>query len=142
MLSSRQGFSLIEVLVALAMISLASLGLTKLQVSIEQRADFAVNSVVALNLAEQQLEWFGTRGAVSEYSASEVADFALLQSGAELDLYAPYQIRWHLSSVPGWDSNGLQQVQINVSWPQRNGNRQSISILTLLSAQHGYHLSE
>lgn len=142
MLNSRQGFSLIEVLVALAMISIASLGLTKLQVSVEQRADFAMNSVVALNLAEQQLEWFGTRGAVSEYSAGEVADFAQLQSGAELDLYAPYHIRWQLSSVPGWGSNDLKQVQVNVSWPQRNGDRQSISILTMLSAQNGYHLNE
>ncbi|WP_100752768.1 type IV pilus modification PilV family protein [Vibrio salilacus] len=142
MLSSRQGFSLLEVLVALAMISIASLGLTKLQVSVEQRADFAVNSVVALNLAEQQLEWFGTRGAVSGYSDTEVADFALLQSGTELELYAPYHIRWQLSPVPGWDSNDLQQVQVNVSWPQRSGDRQSISILTLLSAQHGYHSSE
>lgn len=62
MRTKEQGFSLIEVMITFLLIGVSVLGLIKLQAYIEQKADFALHSVEALNLAEQKLEWFRTRG--------------------------------------------------------------------------------
>lgn len=57
MRNKQSGFSLIEVMISFVLIGVGALGLVKLQAYIEQRADYAMHSIEALNLAEQN--WSG-----------------------------------------------------------------------------------
>lgn len=54
--STQQGFSLIEIVIALLLISLASLGVVQLQTDLERQSDYVVQAMEALNLAENALE--------------------------------------------------------------------------------------
>ena len=81
--SKQSGFSFIEVLIAFLLIGIASLGLVKMQSFVEQRADFAVKSNQAMNIAEQKLEWFRTRGASSAMSSqASVSEFSTIVDGS------------------------------------------------------------
>ena len=75
MTSKQKGFSLIEVLVSTLLLGGGVLGLTQLQVYMEKESEYALNSLEALQLAEEKLEWFRTRGASSASSDIVVADF-------------------------------------------------------------------
>ncbi|MCV5917522.1 prepilin-type N-terminal cleavage/methylation domain-containing protein, partial [Escherichia coli] len=63
MISKQKGFNLLEVLISFLLIGVGALGLTKLNVYLEQESDYAIESIEALRLAENKLEWFRTRGA-------------------------------------------------------------------------------
>lgn len=80
MRNKQSGFSLIEVMISFVLIGVGALGLVKLQAYIEQRADYAMHSIEALNLAEQKLEWFRSRGASSANPAIPTANFATILS--------------------------------------------------------------
>ena len=133
MVIKQRGFSLIEVMFAFAIIGISALGLVKLQTYMEQRADFAQHSVTALNLAEQKLEWFRTRGAsaaTSSLVANYPADFT--DNGAEtIDDF--YTLEWRFPSAQL--SGALQTVEVEATWKDRYGKDQSVQLKTMIS-QH------
>ncbi|WP_044367565.1 prepilin-type N-terminal cleavage/methylation domain-containing protein [Vibrio fluvialis] len=136
MANRQQGFSLIEVMISFVLIGVGALGLVKLQAYIEQRADFAMQSVIALNLAEQKLEWFRTRGASSASPTLIAADFdSDIVSGEDLT-HSGYFLRW---SVPAATVSGsLKTVVMEASWRDRQGQSQRIELRTLISRYGEY----
>ena len=129
--NSRQGFTLLEVLIALLLIGIASLALIKLQVYTEQRSDFAVKSIEGLNLIENKLEWFRTRGANSSLSSVAVADFDLISSGSES--LPPYQLNWQVSTPSAALSSSLKQITISAHWQDRLGEPQQLTLTTMIA---------
>ncbi len=131
MQTNQTGFSLIEVMISFILIGIASLGLVKLQTYVEQRADFAIHSVEALNLAEQQLEWFRTRGASTALSSISVATYSTdIVTGLD-DSDPTYTLSW---SVPSATVSGsLKTVKIEASWTDRMGETQKIELSTMVS---------
>ncbi len=128
-LTKQAGYSLVEVMISFLLIGIASLGLIKLQVNVEQKADFAKHSVQALNLAEQKLEWFRTRGASAATSAMPVADFDSISSGTSTSGH--YTLEWDVP--PATVSGSLKTITITSSWEDRMGITQSIKLKTMLS---------
>jgi len=61
MIFNSKGFSLIEVLISLVVLSVGVLGLVKMQTYMEVKSENALHSIDALHLAEQKLELFRTR---------------------------------------------------------------------------------
>ncbi|OXE34131.1 type IV pilin, partial [Vibrio parahaemolyticus] len=51
MISKQKGFNLLEVLISFLLIGVGALGLTKLNVYLEQESDYAIESIEALRLA-------------------------------------------------------------------------------------------
>lgn len=128
-LSKQSGYSLVEVMISFLLIGIASLGLIKLQVIVEQKADFAKHSVQALNLAEQKLEWFRTRGASAATSAMPVADFDAISTGSSTS--GNYTLEWDVLSTTV--SGSLKTIEITSSWEDRLGQTQSVQLKTMLS---------
>lgn len=129
MQTKQSGFSLIEVLISFLLIGTASLGLLKLQVSIEQQADYAKHSIRALNLAEQKLEWFRTRGASAAASTMPIADFDSIATGSAA--VGAYTLEWQVPAATV--SGSLKTIVITSSWENRLGQTQSVELKTMLS---------
>lgn len=130
MISSQRGFSLIEVLLSFLLIGIGSLGLVKLQVYTEKKADYAINSIEALHLAESKLEWFRTRGALTAFSTITPADFTSdLVNGSDAS-HADYTLSW---TVTDSLSGELKTINIRSSWEDRSGLTQFIELTTMIS---------
>ncbi|NVP03453.1 prepilin-type N-terminal cleavage/methylation domain-containing protein, partial [Photobacterium damselae subsp. damselae] len=56
-----QGFSLLEVVITLAVLSVGILGLVKMQAYMEVKAENALKTLDALHIAESQMEYYQTR---------------------------------------------------------------------------------
>lgn len=132
MISKQKGFSLIEVMIAFLLIGISSLGLVKLHIYVEQRADFALHSIEALHLAENKLEWFRTRGASSAISSMTLADFSADIIDGQDTSHSFYTLRWSVPSVSL--SGALKSIDIEASWFDRQGEKQSVKLQTMLSA--------
>ncbi|MFV0449303.1 MAG: prepilin-type N-terminal cleavage/methylation domain-containing protein [Vibrio sp.] len=132
MRTKEQGFSLIEVMITFLLIGVSVLGLIKLQSYIEQRADFALHSIKALNLAEQKLEWFRTRGALSPDASFAVASYdSDIVSGTE-QAGRFYTLSWTVTT-PNSLSGSLKTVDIEASWLDRHGNKHAVNLQTMIS---------
>lgn len=140
MQTKQQGFSFIEVLISFLLIGIASLALVKLQTYIEQRADFAVKSSQALNLAEQKLEWFRARGASSAMSTISVPTFASISSGSDSVTHSPYTLTWTVSIPSASLSSSLKSISVKTSWSDRLGEEQSITLKTMLSSHSEFSM--
>jgi len=124
---SLAGFSLIEVLISLMLISVAALGFVRLQTYVERQIDYVSNAVNALHLAETQLEWFRTRGVSSALTANFDRDVISGQTWS-----APfYTVSWAVAAAPL--SASLKSISVSVSWPDRHGTPQHVELSTLLS---------
>lgn len=131
MTSKQQGFNLIEVLISFLLIGVGALGLVKLQVYVEQKADFAVHSVEALHLAEKKLEWFRTRGASGALSTITPANFdSDLVTGSDAS-HPIYTLNWVVAS-PSL-SGALKTIEIETHWQGRLGENESITLTTMIS---------
>ncbi|CSC66379.1 type IV pilus assembly protein PilV [Vibrio cholerae] len=130
MRNKQCGFSLIEVMISFVLIGVGALGLVKLQAYIEQRADYAMHSIEALNLAEQKLEWFRTRGASSANPAIPTANFATdIVSGSISS--GRYTLSWGVPTTAL--SGALKTIHIQASWKDRHGETQSVELKTMIS---------
>ncbi|TXY23272.1 prepilin-type N-terminal cleavage/methylation domain-containing protein [Vibrio mimicus] len=129
--NKQRGFSLIEVMISFVLIGVGALGLVKLQAYIEQRADYAMHSIEALNLAEQKLEWFRTRGASSVLPTMPAANFDTnIVSGNDVS-HPLYTLSW---SVPAATLSGaLKTIHIEALWQDRHGETQSVELKTMIS---------
>ncbi|MEF3019576.1 prepilin-type N-terminal cleavage/methylation domain-containing protein [Vibrio mimicus] len=129
--NKQRGFSLIEVMISFVLIGVGALGLVKLQAYIEQRADYAMYSIEALNLAEQKLEWFRTRGASSALPTMPAANFDTnIVSGNDVS-HPLYTLSW---SVPAATLSGaLKTIHIEALWQDRHGETQSVELKTMIS---------
>ncbi|HAS3585153.1 type IV pilus modification PilV family protein [Vibrio cholerae] len=133
MRNKQCGFSLIEVMISFVLIGVGALGLVKLQAYIEQRVDYAMHSIEALNLAEQKLEWFRTRGASSANPAIPTANFATdIVSGNDVS-HPSYKLSWSVSNASGALSSALKTIHIEASWEDRHGETQSVELKTMIS---------
>lgn len=129
MTSKQKGFSLIEVLVSTLLLGGGVLGLTQLQVYMEKESEYALNSLEALQLAEEKLEWFRTRGASSASSDIVVADFdADIIAGNSTN--GAYTVQWELLPAP---IVNLKVVKVEATWLDRAGDTQGVELQTMIS---------
>ncbi|KAB0463709.1 MULTISPECIES: type IV pilus modification PilV family protein [Vibrio] len=130
MICRQKGFNLIEVLISFLLIGVGALGLIKLQTYVEQKSDFAIQSVEALHLAENKLEGFRTRGASAALSSITPTDFITDIVDGEDHTHVKYQLDWTVTSRL---SGALKTIQMTSSWQDRFGEDQSITLDTMIS---------
>lgn len=147
MISKQQGFSLIEVMIAFAVLVFGVLGLMKLQSYMERQSDYALHSIRALHLAEAKLELFRTR---SISGANETLVYSDIGSGCEIvlgdnsvsrtiisggncalpSISSAYQVTW---TVDKSLSGALKTIDMSSSWNDRRNEPQSLVLKTMLS---------
>ncbi|EOX4789488.1 prepilin-type N-terminal cleavage/methylation domain-containing protein [Vibrio alginolyticus] len=129
MISKQKGFNLLEVLISFLLIGVGALGLTKLNVYLERESEYAIKSIEALRLAENQLEWFRTRGASAAMYTITPANFASIATGSSVA--GSYVVEWE---VPAATVSGtLKTITITSIWKDRIGETRSVQLKTMIS---------
>ncbi|TMX30674.1 type IV pilin [Vibrio rotiferianus] len=129
MIFNQRGVGMLEVLFSVMLIAGGVLSLIKLQVYMEKESEYALNSLEALQLAEEKLEWFRTRGASSASSDIVVADFdADIIAGNSTN--GAYTVQWELLPAP---IANLKVVKVEATWLDREGDTQGVELQTMIS---------
>lgn len=129
MIFNQRGVGMLEVLFSVMLITGGVLSLIKLQVYMEKESEYALNSLEALQLAEEKLEWFRTRGASSASSDIVVADFdADIIAGNSTN--GAYTVQWELLPAP---IANLKVVKVEATWLDRAGDTQGVELQTMIS---------
>ncbi|BBL88000.1 pilus assembly protein PilV [Vibrio rotiferianus] len=129
MIFNQRGVGMLEVLFSVMLIAGGVLSLIKLQVYMEKESEYALNSLEALQLAEEKLEWFRTRGASSASSDIVVADFdADIIAGNSTN--GSYTVQWELLPAP---IANLKVVKVEATWLDRAGDTQGVELQTMIS---------
>ncbi|MEC6832315.1 prepilin-type N-terminal cleavage/methylation domain-containing protein [Photobacterium toruni] len=143
------GFSLLEVVIALGILSVGVLGLVKMQAYMELKAENALKTLDALHIAEAQMEYYQTR-------VSNVSGATGLISFDELDELEPssasgtvrklkhcmdpeftdgtiFELDCTVSKGVDTLSDALRTINVSVSWADRRGVSQAVSLKTAIS---------
>ncbi|WP_413113943.1 type IV pilus modification PilV family protein [Thaumasiovibrio sp. DFM-14] len=142
----QHGFSLLESLIALVVLSVGILGLVRLQVFIDKKADYALTSLEALSLAELKLEHYRTRSTNSAatstlwFDGTELADNGsgvtendLAVSGSSYTFARQTVINDAIMLPPPSVSAAAKTITVSVGWQDRWGEVHSIDLNTMLS---------
>jgi prepilin-type N-terminal cleavage/methylation domain-containing protein len=131
----QQGFSLLEVVISLAVLSVGVLGLVKMQAYMEIKSENALKTLDALYIAETQMEYYQTRannisGATGLIPFVSMAD-ATYCLASELTSGSIYTLTCNANTLSL--SDALRTIEVTVSWADRRGVSQAISLKTALS---------
>ncbi|WIH26641.1 type IV pilus modification PilV family protein [Photobacterium damselae] len=141
----HQGFSLLEVVITLAVLSIGVLGLVKMQAYMEVKAENALKTLDALHIAETQMEYYQTRasnvsGATGLISFSELSEPVTSKLkhclSPELTVGTVFELDCEVVNASGGLSalsSALKTIEVKVSWSDRHGVSQAVSLKTALS---------
>ncbi|EJN6961906.1 prepilin-type N-terminal cleavage/methylation domain-containing protein [Photobacterium damselae] len=124
------GFSLLEVVITLAVLSVGVLGLVKMQAYMEVKAENALKTLDALHIAESQMELFQTRSASG--GSGTIAFDSISSSNATLSM-AGETIYREIIVKDDTPISGAKKIIVTVSWSDRHGVSQAVSLKTVLS---------
>lgn len=129
----RSGFTLIEALIALVLLSIAAASLMTLQARLRIAADEARHHDQALHLARNELErWRGQPDAPAPALSWEGPDLVFsIAGGAALAADAPTSPGASASEA-GATPLPLRPVQLRVQWTDRAGHAQTVTLESLL----------
>ncbi|WP_064605703.1 type IV pilus modification PilV family protein [Photobacterium sp. J15] len=130
MTSNQSGFSLIEVLISLLVLSVGVLGLVKLQTYMEVKSENALHSIDALYLAEEKLEQFRTR---AQSAATGTILYNEIKDEMKSISMAGMSVHREVTVIPDAPVTGAKQVTVTVSWEDRWDNPQSVTLDTVIS---------
>ncbi len=130
MIFRQRGVSLMEVLIAMLLLTTAILGSAQLHVYMQRQAEYTVKSIQAMQQIDNKLESFRAR---SLTPVSGGIDFYSIVDGTMQGKH-DIHLAWTVSPVTGELASHLKQITMVASWQDREGNERSIHINTLLSA--------
>ncbi|HIF9339153.1 TPA: type IV pilus modification PilV family protein [Photobacterium damselae] len=134
MTSNHRGFSLLEVLIAMIVLAIGLVGLMKLQIHMEVKAENALKTLDALHIAESQMEYYQTRasnvsGATGLIPFASMADSTYCRQSMVSG--SIYTLTCDASTLSL--SDALRTIEVKVSWSDRHGVSQAVSLKTALS---------
>ncbi|PSW02542.1 type IV pilus modification PilV family protein [Photobacterium lipolyticum] len=132
MISKSKGFSLIEVLISLVVLSVGVLGLVKLQTYMEVKSENALYSIDALHLAEEKLELFRTRSQSAATGTMAYIDIKSSPSPESLSM-AGMTVSRVVTVKDDTPVAGAKKIKVTVSWTDRWNNTQSVALETVIS---------
>lgn len=138
-----RGVSLVEALVALAVMAFGMLGVVGMQSTLRFNGDLSRQRAEAVRLAQETMEDWRHYGVLTSAEATpEQPAFEDIASAGpediERDEFNTVYTRETVVVPEGSDAPRLRQVRVSVSWKDRRGDNQSV----LLTSQIGYLPSE
>ena len=128
-LLARRGFTLLEALVALAVVSIGLMGVVRLQGLMVRYADVSKQRSEATRLAQQQIETLRSYTTI-EVAAGQLSWNGLAGGNDSTSTNADFARTWTLS---GSSSDPLRRVSVNVAWNDRAGEAQNVTLNSVIS---------
>jgi Tfp pilus assembly protein PilV len=124
-----RGVSLVEALVAFLVMGLGLLALSSMQMNLSFNADVARQRSEAVRLAERHIDKLRsytslTTGAINWSNLASVANDSVIQSNTAYTLTAV---------LVGATADALRSVNVDVTWTDRTGAAQSVSMATVIA---------
>ncbi|PSW18892.1 prepilin-type cleavage/methylation domain-containing protein [Photobacterium sanctipauli] len=126
----QHGFGLIEVLVSLLILAVGVTGIIKTQAYLEVKSSNALNSIEALYLAEEKIEYFRTRGPASVVGTIL---FTEITNSSEPVYWGNISATRDVTMVDDHPVVGAKSVTVTVSWVDRWQQQQGVSLETVIS---------
>jgi len=133
--NAHRGFLLIEAMITLLLISMVLIALARFQVTALQNNRLANSRTIAVNLAQNKIEAMRNITDHTTFQAITNGTESVGPPGSNADLILEglntiYTCLW---SVTGDVAAGNIQLDVSVSWPDRNGGDSPASRITLSS---------
>ena len=133
--SNLRGFTLIEALVALLVLSFGMLAIASFQVTLTRSSDLAKQRTEATRLAQQKMERLRAYAQVASSTATphvfNYTDDLVTSTAPEVFASnATFSRTW---TVTPNASNTEKWINVNVSWADRAGQPQSVQLLSVIS---------
>ncbi|MBP2701949.1 type IV pilus modification PilV family protein [Photobacterium lucens] len=126
-----KGFSLLEVVISLAVLSIGVLGLVKMQAYMEVKSENALKTLDALYLAEKKLELFQTR---SQSGGSGTIPYSsIISSPSEAIPISGITMTRKITVINNEPVSGAKKINVIVSWQDRRDVTQNVSLDTVIS---------
>jgi len=126
---AQRGFSVIEALVALAVVAFGLIGVAGLHALMSRNADVAKQRSEAVRLAQQQIE--SMRSYTTIAAAGGQPSWDGLANGADnTTTNATFARAW---TIAGSASDPMRRVSVNVTWTDRAGDTQQLTLNSVIS---------
>ncbi|WP_060990226.1 type IV pilus modification PilV family protein [Photobacterium leiognathi] len=126
-----KGFSLLEVVISLAVLSIGVLGLVKMQAYMEVKSENALKTLDALYLAEKKLELFQTRSLSG--GSGTILYSSITSSPSEAIPISGITMTRKITVTDNEPVSGAKQINVIVSWQDRRDVTQNVSLDTVIS---------
>lgn len=141
----QRGFTIIEALIALAIMGFGILGLAGLQAALSRNADVAKQRTEAMRLAQEKIEEYrsftgfaSTAVAASQsvpasntglnWNALKASDSDVPSNNYKTN--AEYKRSWSLS---GTEADAMRSLTVNVEWLDRTGEKSNVSLTSIIA---------
>lgn len=127
----QRGFTIVEALVALAVIAFGLLGMVGLQAVMSRSADVSKQRAEAVRLAQERIE--AMRSYTSIEAVAGQTTWADLANGADVPATTsntPYARSWTVSGTTG---DPMRRVSVTVAWTDRGGEAQTVTLNSVVS---------
>ena len=121
----ESGFSLVEAMIAFAIVALGLLAITQFQTAVLQANSVSRSRSEALHLAEEKIESFRSIRNEADFAAK--LGVAVTGTEETVRAYAKYQVSWEI--VPRTDPDRAI-VAVEVSWIDADGYEQKVNLVT------------
>lgn len=142
----QRGFSLMEALIALAVIGFGFLAVARFQMSVFENGDFARQRSEATRLARDRIEQirgfeqiasasgklaYNDYAATAAYPATTASQTLPAPQQEQIEsAYATYTSRWWIAPDAG---GNFTMLTVEVSWPNRQGQSESVTLQSVLA---------
>ena len=125
-----RGFTLIEALVAVALVGLGLLALAMTQLKLSQGVDLARQRGEATRLAQQRIEALRSYVSIDNAGGGAVSWDGLVGGTDQASTSATFTRSWTLA---GSSADLMRQVNVTVDWTDRAGRAQAVSLDSLIA---------
>ncbi len=127
----RRGVSLIEAIVALAVMAFGLVAVVGLQATLRSNADVSRQRTEAVRIAQEEIErWRAFVGLQADAGKVDFSDIAAAAPVVVTGLNASYTVR---REVPVVQAPAPKTVTVSVSWQDRAGQDQSVTLNTAIA---------
>ncbi|MBW8831390.1 MAG: hypothetical protein JF606_18595 [Burkholderiales bacterium] len=129
----QRGISLVEALIAFLVLSLGTLGMSKLQSHLRLHSDIARQRSEAVRIAQEDMEslrsFTSTTTEMNEHSYGDISSAsATIAPSRERSGNTSFHVERSIS-----EGNGFRTASVSVNWPDRLGHRQHVILESVIA---------